>query len=128
MASLNVSSRFYFIGFQEDSSDFLNQIDIFVLSSTSEGFSISTVEAMAAGLPILATRCGGPEEILEHGQDGLLVEAANPEALATGIRQLITNPGFCHTLALAAQKSVAKKFSEDSMLEKYLTVYRQAIV
>ena len=128
MRDLDVSSRFHFIGFQKNGPEFLSQLDLFVLSSTSEGFSISTIEAMAAGLPVLATRCGGPEEILEHGQDGLLVEAANPEALATGIRQLITNPGFCHTLALAAQKSVAEKFSEDSMLEKYLTVYRQAIV
>jgi len=78
----NVIDNVHFIGFQDNSADFLGQMDIFLLSSSSEGFSISTIEAMATGLPIIATKCGGPEEIIETKEEGILVEPGNPIKLS----------------------------------------------
>jgi len=74
MDNLNVSNNVHFIGFQNDSAEFLGQMDIFLLTSSSEGFSIATIEAIATGLPVVATKCGGPEEILSEGSDSLLTD------------------------------------------------------
>jgi glycosyltransferase involved in cell wall biosynthesis len=86
VAELSLANRVHFLGFRPDTADFLRGLDVFVLSSRSEGFSIATVEAMAAGLPVIATRSGGPEEIVEHEHTGILVPTQNPVALADGIR------------------------------------------
>jgi glycosyltransferase involved in cell wall biosynthesis len=81
----NIAVNVHFIGFQDNSADFLGQMDIFLLSSSSEGFSISTIEAMATGLPIIATKCGGPEEIIENITEGTLVEVNNPLKLSQAL-------------------------------------------
>jgi len=78
----NVVNNVHFIGFQNNSADFLGQMDIFLLTSSSEGFSISTIEAIATGLPVIATKCGGPEEIITTDSEGLLVETNNPPKIA----------------------------------------------
>lgn len=81
----NVANNVHFIGFQDNSADFLGQMDIFLLTSSSEGFSISTIEAMATGLPIIATKCGGPEEIINNETEGTLIEANNPIKLSQAL-------------------------------------------
>ncbi|MBE0501805.1 MAG: glycosyltransferase, partial [Desulfuromonadales bacterium] len=79
---LNLEGIFHFVGFQSDAAKVLNNFDIFVLPSITEGFSISTVEAMACGLPVIVTKSGGPEEIVADSIDGLMVSAGDPEGLA----------------------------------------------
>ena len=83
--SLNLQDHVKFIGFVDDPADFLSKVDLFLLSSSSEGFSISTIQAMASSLPVIATRSGGPEEIVTHQEDGWLVEKDNPAAIAEAI-------------------------------------------
>jgi glycosyltransferase involved in cell wall biosynthesis len=71
-ASLGLTAVVHFLGYCEDGAEFLGQLDAFVLSSSSEGFSIATIEALATGLPVVATKCGGPEEIITDGENGLM--------------------------------------------------------
>ena len=81
-AHLGLDDAVHFLGFQHDAAGVLNGLDMFVLPSTKEGFSLSTVEAMACGIPVVATRSGGPEEIVSDGDSGLLVAAGDAIALA----------------------------------------------
>jgi glycosyltransferase involved in cell wall biosynthesis len=80
-----------FIGFQADVHSLLANAELFVHPSLSEGFALVVLEAMAAGVPVVATRSGGPEEIVEDGQSGLLVEPAAPPELARAMRRLLTD-------------------------------------
>ena len=74
-----------FLGFREDIPEFLKSLDVFVLSSSDEGFSLSTIQAMATARPVVATRCGGPDGVVEDGVTGSLVSPGDPTALALAI-------------------------------------------
>lgn len=127
MEQLGVAGQIHFIGFYENTPDFLAQMDLFVLCSSSEGFSIATIEAMAAGLPVIATRCGGPEEILEHMKTGYLVPIEAPEQLAAAISLLIGRPELAVSLADAGKEHVHNTFSLKTMLQAYLQQYQRLL-
>jgi len=119
---LNLTEHFHFIGFCDDSPLYLAQLDYFVLSSTSEGLSIATIEALAAGLPSVITRCGGPEEIVIPNVDALMVE---PEAdsIATALLQLLGDKNLSDRLAREGRQNIAKKFDINAMLAGYERIY-----
>ena len=81
---LGIEQQLSFLGLRTDVARILNNLDAFVLSSRTEGFSIACIEAMACGIPVIATRSGGPEEILEDGA-GILVPTDDPEAIARAV-------------------------------------------
>jgi len=120
---LGVRQRFHFMGFIQDSAGFLQQADLFALPSSSEGFSIATIEAMAAGLPVLVTRCGGPEEIITAGENGLMVAPGNPEEFARGLAQYINSPELRQKMAVAGKVHIRDVFSLESMLDRYENEY-----
>lgn len=120
---LGLAETVRFLGFQEDVAGFLAALDVFALASTAEGFSIATVEAMAMGLPVVATKSGGPEEIITPGRDGLLVEAGSAEALAAGIMELLADRGKARRLGEAAARTARERFSLEAMLDGYEAVY-----
>jgi glycosyltransferase involved in cell wall biosynthesis len=122
-----LKGRVHFLGFCEDAASFLNGLDVFVLSSSSEGFSIATVEALAAGLPVVATKCGGPEEILTDKETGLLVPVGEPAALAQAICSLVEDGILARSLGEVGRRSVAERFSIDTMIERYAGMYRQIL-
>ena len=126
-ARLGLEDRVQFLGFVADAPEFLSNLDMFLLPSTSEGFSISTIEAMAAGLPVLATRCGGPEEILTHGETGLLVEKGSSRALVEGLQTLITDSRLRDRLARKGKAHAATTFGMPAMLQAYEHIYEQLI-
>jgi len=123
MDRLGVAENIHFLGFQDDSAGMLGQMNNFLLCSSTEGFSISTIEAMATGLPALVTRCGGPQEIVEHNKTGWMVDVGDASALATGLLALIENSALAKRLALAGQKHVKKLFDADTMVGAYRRVY-----
>lgn len=113
---LNLEEVFFFLGFQDDAPLFLNNLDIFCLPSTSEGFSIATIEAMACGLPVVATRSGGPEEILYDRKSGVLV-LPDGESIAQGlIWHLKNQKSRCIDCTI---EIVNKNYSSVSMVKQY---------
>jgi glycosyltransferase involved in cell wall biosynthesis len=120
---LGLETTVFFCGYRNNISKILKEMDIFVLSSISEGFSISTIEAMAAGVPIIATRSGGVQEIITDGADGLLVEVKEPKELAEAIHELLNNRDKASRLAREAQKTV-NRFSIETMVNNYDALYQ----
>ena len=127
MAQLSLESIVHFCGYVDAPQNFLRGVDLFVLSSRSEGFSIATLEAMATGLPVIATRCGGPEEIVTHGHDGLLVPVADPAALAGAVQSVLSDPGRRASLGAAARETVLRRFSSQRVVGAYATVYAELL-
>lgn len=115
------ASRIAMPGFMHDPSPWYRSADLFVLSSTSEGFGNVLVEALECGLPVVSTRCsGGPAEILEDGRFGRLVPPRNPAALAAAMAEALAAPGDREALVARAQA-----FSADSIAAQYLAYFRE---
>ncbi len=121
--SLGLQDHVKFIGFVDDPADFLSKVDLFLLSSSSEGFSISTIQAMASSLPVIATRSGGPEEIVTHQEDGWLVEKNDPAAIAEAISTLSRDPECRARLSSNAKLKVDSTFGLSAMLDAYQKLY-----
>lgn len=124
---LGLSDRFLFLGFREDIPAVLSELDVFLLSSTSEGFPLVVLEAMAAGKPVVVTRCGGPEEMVEDGHDGFLVPPADPESLAAKISDLLLNSELSATFGQRARDKVARQFSLEGMVRQYEALYERCM-
>ncbi len=120
---LGLQDRFFFLGFREDIPEVLSDLDVFVLSSVSEGFPLVILEAMAAGKPIVATRSGGPQEIVEDGRTGLLVPSANADLLAAKICELLRDPGRAAALGHAARAKAESTFGLERMVHEYEQLY-----
>jgi glycosyltransferase involved in cell wall biosynthesis len=99
-------------------------MDIYVLSSVNEGISNSLLEAMATGLPVIATTVGGNPEVVADGDSGLLFPARSPHTLAWRIAELRQDPELRLKLARHALERVRREFSLDSMVRKYEELYR----
>ncbi|WP_228739306.1 glycosyltransferase family 4 protein [Marinobacter arenosus] len=116
----------HWLGFREDVADILRQADIFLLPSVSEGFSISTVEAMMAGVPVIATRSGGPEEIIDDGKTGFLIPIRDPAAIVSAIKKL-TATEIRKAVVPSARSIAGQKFGLATMLKEYRGLYQQLI-
>jgi glycosyltransferase involved in cell wall biosynthesis len=125
--SLGLRDRFQFWGFRNDVPDVIDAFDLLVVSSSSEGFSLAAIQAMAAGTPVVATRSGGPEGIITDEQDGLLVPPRHPEKLAAAIARLIDDRPLADSLAGRARATVRERFSLDAMLDRYEALYAHLV-
>jgi len=124
---LGLQDSVHFPGFVDRPAEFLSGLDMYLLSSRSEGFSIATIQAMAAGLPVVATRSGGPEEIITHGENGWLVEPGNPHAIADALEMLAADNVLCRSLSMAGKAHVTKTFGMETMLSAYEDIYEELI-
>ncbi len=102
---LNLSANFHFAGGVSNLREHLAGADIFVLPSRSEGFSNAIVEAMAAGLPVVATNVGGNAEAVENEVSGFIVPAEDPQALADAVLQLLCDPARAKLMGEAGKKT-----------------------
>ena len=123
-AELKLDDRVQFLGFNDDPADFLSNLDLFLLSSSSEGFSIATIQAMAAGLPVIATRSGGPQEIITHNENGCLVDIDASQQIAEAVEALTSNPEKRQKLAKAGADHAIKTFDIKNMINSYETIYQ----
>ncbi len=115
-----------FVGWQDDIQKCLKQADVFVLSSRDEPFGIVCLEAMALGIPIVATRTDGPCEFLDD-DTALLVDPEDSNALAAAIKKTAAEPEQAVTRAVAAQKRFEQYYSAGAVVAQYLELYESLI-
>lgn len=115
------------IGFREDVGNLLAAADVVILPSLWEGLSISLLEAMAAGKPIITTDIGSNREVLAQEQAALLVPAADAAALANAIARLMRDPGLANELGRRAREVYERHYTEDRMLRQYHEVYAMLV-
>jgi glycosyltransferase involved in cell wall biosynthesis len=114
-------------GDREDIPDLLACMDVFVLPSLGEGISNTVLEAMATGLPVIATRVGGNPELVQDGVTGLLVPVADVPALAAAILALAQDPARCEQMGRAAVQRVTTDFDWERAVSAYLQVYDELL-
>lgn len=114
----------FLIGPKSDAYRYLKAFDIFVLPSVKEGLPFAIMEAMQAGLPIIATNVGGITEMITDNYSGLLVPPAQPQALADAIFELIGDKSLAKDLGTKAKIDVEKKFNLQNMLSETEKVYQ----
>ena len=110
-------------GERNDVPALLQSFDCFVLPSLAEGISNTILEAMACGLPVIATNVGGNGELLDAGQTGQLVPAADADAMASQILAYAHDPAAARAAGLAGRARVERLFSLDAMVERYTALY-----
>lgn len=113
------------LGFRSDTADLLGTFDLFMLSSISEGLPLAVVEAMAAGLPVVATRVGGLAELVEDGVSGYLVPPANSRALAERSLEILRDPARRARMAESGRGIVKQMFSLEHMVRQYQDLYEK---
>ncbi len=124
---LGISAQVEFLGFREDIPAIVNTFDVFVLSSLTEGISLTLLEAMAASKPIVATDVGGNPEVVVNGKTGFLVPAKDPQAMADKILVLLKDPVLAKNMGAAGRRHVEEVFSLDRMTDEYIKVYRSLL-
>jgi sugar transferase (PEP-CTERM/EpsH1 system associated) len=110
-------------GERGDVPQVLQALDVFVLPAEAEGISNTILEAMATGLPVIATKVGGNVELVIEGETGQLIPPKDPEALAMAILAYIQNPDVMQSHGKAGRVRVEQEFSLHSMVETYLKLY-----
>jgi glycosyltransferase involved in cell wall biosynthesis len=113
---LNVADRVHFLGFRDDIPRLMTFVDLVLHTSVApEPFGRVIVEGMLAGTPVIATRAGGPVEIVQEPETGVLVPPGDPQALATAVEDLLSAPERARSMGRAAQAYARRRFSLDQM-------------
>jgi glycosyltransferase involved in cell wall biosynthesis len=124
-ARLGISSEVDFLGAKKPSQipRLLRTLDLFVLASNWEGFGLAAVEAMASGLPVVATDVGGLPEIVVDGRTGFLVPPGKPRMLADKVVHLLQNPELCRQMGKQGRRRAETLFSLEDMVERLEAIY-----
>jgi glycosyltransferase involved in cell wall biosynthesis len=122
---LGVGDLVFFLGFRDDAPRFLASLDAFVLMSDAEGLGASIMDAMAARLPVVATRAGGLPEVVADGETGLLIPPGHPEDLAKAIFGLYTDRELAERLGNRGFEVVRRKFSAEAMVSRIMNLYEK---
>lgn len=123
-AELGVTDRCRFVGVRRDVHEILPAADVFVLSSVSEGVSITLLEAMATGVPICATDVGGNAEVVAHGETGWLSPRNDPAALSEHLDRMLGDNALRDRMAQAGRQRLFERFTQKPMHDRYAELYR----
>jgi glycosyltransferase involved in cell wall biosynthesis len=127
IAGAGIEGRVRLLGLRTDVADLLAAADVFVMPSISEGLPLALLEAMSAGLPVVASSVGGIPSVVQNGVTGVLVRPASPAALADALRTLLANRELRRQLGARAAAEIPRRFGVDPMAAAYLEVYRHAL-
>lgn len=125
--ALGLRESVTFLGWQPDLSSVLRKWDIFVQPSLDEGFAITTLEAMASGLPVVASAVGGLQELVVDGATGYLVPPRDPDVLAQRLATLLLAPGLRRTMGAAGHARAGQNFSVDRMVSAVSDIYDRLV-
>jgi glycosyltransferase involved in cell wall biosynthesis len=126
-AALGISDRVRFWGSRRDVAERLADSQVFLLLSEREGFPLSILEAMRAGLPVVASAVGGIPEAVEDGVTGFLIPARDPETLRDRVERLLADPALRRRLGADGRKRYEREFTLNHSFSKTLAVYKDAI-
>jgi glycosyltransferase involved in cell wall biosynthesis len=127
----NIEDAVEFVGYQTKESlvRLYQGAELFMLSSSQEGLGISMLEALACGLPVVSTKCGGPESVITSGENGILVTNGDAAALADGVTGLLSDQEQLAAMRARCAQSARETFSknqvERKLLEALRTVYAE---
>lgn len=127
LAAAGVHELAWLAGERRDVPQIMRGLDGFVLPSLAEGISNTILEAMASGLPVLATRVGGNAELVAEGQTGLLVESGSVERLRDGLLRLASDPTAAAAMGRAGRRRAEQQFSITGMVDAYANVYDELL-
>lgn len=127
VAALGLAGRVHFCGYRPRAADLATAFDIHVTSSLAEPFGLATLEAMAQGRPVVATRSGGSPEVVADGVEGFLVPPGDPARLAARLDCLLDSPGLRRAMGERGRARAARDFGLDLMARRTEAVYRQAL-
>jgi glycosyltransferase involved in cell wall biosynthesis len=122
VAASGFADRIHLVGHQTNVPDWLAAADAWIISSDAENFSLSVLEAMAAGLPIVGTLCSGNDEILAEGENALTAPVGDTDGLANGLRRLLSDRDLNTRLRAGARRTV-ERFSMGAMVERHIAAY-----
>ena len=125
--ALWVDRRLSMPGYVDDVAGWFHAVSVFAMPSLEEGLGTSVLDAMAAGVPVVASNAGGLPEMVRDGLDGLLVPPGDPTSLAKALARVLTDPAEHARLSEAARRRVAEEFHVDRMVEQTLEVYEEAL-
>jgi sugar transferase (PEP-CTERM/EpsH1 system associated) len=124
---LRITERTHFLGERQDVAELLGAMDVFCLPSLTEGTSLTLLEAMATGLPVVATSVGGTPEVVAAGASGLLVEPGRPDLLADALQQVLHSESLAARFGEAGREIVRARYSMQSMVERYAGIYQRVL-
>jgi len=124
---LGIADIVHFAGFRRDVEACYSAMDISVLTSLSEGLSITLLESMGHGLPVVVTAVGGNPEVVVEGETGFLVPPGDPVAFADRVIRLAHDTSLRRQMGRAGRRRVEKQFRIDDVSNRYLSLYTQAI-
>ncbi|HNW60206.1 MAG TPA: glycosyltransferase family 4 protein [bacterium] len=125
---LGIAGQVHFLGHRAEVPSLLPELDLFILPSLGEGVPLALLEAMAAGLPAIATAVGGVPEVLDSGRAGLLVPPGDSAALAAAIESLATDAALRRTLGQCGRDRIVAAYSRAAMCARYEKEYAPLIV
>jgi N-acetyl-alpha-D-glucosaminyl L-malate synthase BshA len=124
---LGIEQHVEFLGQRSDLNELLQSADIYACSSAQESFGLASLEAMAAGLPVLSTDVGGVSEVVEHKRTGLLSGAADQQAFIENLIALAGDKTLRGELGQAGKSRAQKEFSQSEVVSRYEALYREVI-
>ena len=126
-SSLGIASSVHFLGFRDDVGSLYRAFDVVALSSANEGTPVTLIEALAAGVPAVATDVGGVKDVVEDGRTDFLVDAGDTEAIAEGLARLATAPDLRAAMGREARVSVRDRYSVPRLVSDMDALYRRVL-